>query len=47
MEILRSTGIERAIRAGAYSMEIGGKFESEFERALGERPFVLGALPEI
>jgi hypothetical protein len=41
MEILKSTGIETAIKKNSYSIEIGGMSEAQLERALTERPFSL------
>lgn len=41
MEILKSPGIETAIKKGGFSLEIGGMSELELEHALTKRPFSL------
>ncbi len=41
MEILKSTGIETAIKKGSYSIEIGGMSKLQLEHALTESPFSL------
>lgn len=41
VNILLSTGIERAIKKGTRPIEIGGLSESQLERAFTEKPFFL------